>query len=65
MKEEDCYRKLSVDSDILKNKQSLHCGLTNQSQDEQELSSVLIEAEVGRLRVHDGTDQAAFGCEEA
>lgn len=48
-----------------KRESSLCCRLTNQPQDEQELDSVLVEAEVGRLRVHDGADQAAFGCEEA
>lgn len=44
---------------------SAHCHLTNQPQDEQELGGVLVEAEVGRLGVHDGANQAAFGCEEA
>lgn len=44
---------------------SLNCDLTNQPQDHQELGGVLVEAEVCRLRVHDGADQAAFGCEKA
>lgn len=48
-----------------KRESRLFCRLTNQPQNEQELDSVLVEAEVGRLRVHDGADQAAFGCEEA
>lgn len=38
--------------------------LTNKTQDEQELGSILVESEVDRLRKHNGTDQLTFGCEK-
>lgn len=38
--------------------------LTYDTQDEQELGSILIETEVYRLRIHNGTDQATFSCKK-
>lgn len=36
--------------------------LTNKTKDEKELGSILVETEVYRLRIHNGTDQVTFSC---
>lgn len=38
--------------------------LTKDTQDEQKLRSILVETEIGWLRIHDGTDQVTFGSEK-
>lgn len=38
--------------------------LTKKTKDEKKLGSILVEAEVGRLRIHNGTDQVTFGSEK-
>ena len=38
--------------------------LTNGTQNEQELGSILVEAEVGRLRIQNGAHEVTLGCEK-
>lgn len=46
------------------NKQTNIHTLTYKTQDEKELASILVETEVYRLRIHNGTDQVTFSCEK-
>lgn len=46
------------------NKQTWIHTLTYKAQDEKELGSILVETEVYRLRIHNGTDQVTFSCEK-